>query len=341
MEICRATFDLGVVDGRNAEPTRITPDGKLDTCGSVSLSHSSHLQQVKDCRKYGLREVVLSGIGGKSKPLREAGLLHVDAGKGNLKKILCYKFDEHVGNTSRILLLSLRTIRDASIDILHHMDKSLEGISSPLLFLQDRKPRRSTKKGLYSRALASKKFLMIQKRKLHRGNSCAVFLASCTPAAKEYAEGRFIEDDEGQLHCLCEMDEDDKWMVPSHSLSQGIIQENRTTSLQDCYISPFAYEEHEAHMSEIQLRRIVDKMATEASEQGTDGDDLMVKDGKTFSKFSKDALEIREDVGAFILGKVRKMLLLYLDSSLSLLYLCSSFPLPYRSTNLLIKPLND
>ncbi len=83
-----------------------------------------------------MREVVLSGIGGKSKPLREAGVLHVDAGKGKVKKILCYKFDEHVGNTSRILLLSLRTIRDANIDILHHMDKSLEGISSPLLFLQ-------------------------------------------------------------------------------------------------------------------------------------------------------------------------------------------------------------
>jgi hypothetical protein len=180
------------------------------------------------------------------------------------------------------------------------MDKSLEGISSPLLFLQDRKLRKSMKKGLPSRALASKKFLMLQKRKLHRGNSCAVFLASSTPAARVYvyAEGRFIDDDEGQLHCLCEMDEDDKWMEPSHSLSQGIIQENRGTSLPDCI---------EAYMSEIQLRRIVDKMATEASEQRTDGDELMVKDGKTFSKFSKDALEIGEDVDAFILGKVRKI----------------------------------
>jgi hypothetical protein len=88
----------------------------------------------------------------KSEPLREAGFLHVDADKGKVKKILCYKFDEHVGNTSRILLLSLRTIRDANIDILHHMDKSLEGISSPLLFLHDRKPRKSKKKGLSSRA---------------------------------------------------------------------------------------------------------------------------------------------------------------------------------------------
>ncbi len=110
-----------------------------------------------------MREVVLSGIGGKFKPLREAGVLHVDAGKGKVKKILCYKFDEHVGNTSRILLLSLRTIRDANIDILHHMDKSLEGISFPLLFLQDRKLRKSTKKGLPSRALASKKFDVTEK----------------------------------------------------------------------------------------------------------------------------------------------------------------------------------
>ncbi len=233
----------------------------------------------------------------------------MDAGKGKVKKIMCYKFDEHVGNTSRILIFSLRTIRDANIDILHHMDKSLEGISSPLLFLQDRKLQKSTKKGLNSRALASKKFFMLKKRKLHRGDSCAVLLASSTPAAREYAEGRFIDDDEGQLHCLCEMNEDDtsRWMVPSHSLSQGMIQENMTTSLPDCYISPFAYEEHEAYMSEIQLRRIVDKMATEASEQGTDGDELMVQDGKTFSKFSKDALEIGEDVGAFIFGKVRKI----------------------------------
>jgi hypothetical protein len=59
VEICRATFDLGVIDGKSSEPAKITAEGKLDTCGSVCLSHSLHLQQIKDCRKYGLREVVL------------------------------------------------------------------------------------------------------------------------------------------------------------------------------------------------------------------------------------------------------------------------------------------
>ena len=104
-------------------------------CLSLSLSYSSHLQDIKDCRKYGLKEVVLSGIGGKSKPLREAGVLHVEAEGGKkLKKILCYKFDQRGGNTDKILLLSLRTTRDANIDILHHVDPSLERIYSPLLF---------------------------------------------------------------------------------------------------------------------------------------------------------------------------------------------------------------
>jgi hypothetical protein len=85
-------------------------------------------------------------------------VLLVDAGKGKVKKILCYKFDEHAGNTSRTLLLSLRTIRDANIDILHHMDKSLDGISSPLLFLHDKKPRKRRKKGICSRAKRQRSF---------------------------------------------------------------------------------------------------------------------------------------------------------------------------------------
>jgi hypothetical protein len=138
VEICRALFVLDVVGEGASSTVKRAVEGKLDTCGSVSLSHSSHLQNVKDCRKHGLKEVVLSGIGGQSKPLREEGVLHVDAAGGKVKKILCYKFDQRVGNTDKIILLSLRTIRDANIDILHHMNQSLDGISSPLLFLKDR-----------------------------------------------------------------------------------------------------------------------------------------------------------------------------------------------------------
>ena len=60
-------------------------------------------------------------------------------------------------------------------------------------------------------------------------------------------------------------------------------------------------------MSEIQLRGIVDKMARETSSQGTDGDEVMTKNGVVISKFSRDALETGAAVGAVILHKVRKV----------------------------------
>jgi hypothetical protein len=77
VKICRALFVLDVVGEVASSTVKRAVEGKLDTCGSVSLSHSSHLQDVKDCRMHGLKEIVLSGIGGQSKPLREAGVLHV------------------------------------------------------------------------------------------------------------------------------------------------------------------------------------------------------------------------------------------------------------------------
>ncbi len=70
-----------------------------------------------------------------------------------VKKILCYyKFDQRVGNTDKILLLSLRTIKDVNIYILHHMDQSLEGISSPLLCLKDKSIGGNKKKGMHGKA---------------------------------------------------------------------------------------------------------------------------------------------------------------------------------------------
>ncbi len=272
VEICRATFVLHARKKGERKENLISAEGKLDTCGSVSLSHSYHSQQVKDCRKYGLKEVVLSGIGGKSKPLRETGVLHVRTNMGAEKKILCYRCDERV---EQILLLSLRTIRDANIDILHHMDQSLDGISSPLLFLQDKDARINKKKGVTGKARASEKFLRQQRRKKDRGNACAVLLAFNTTAAREHAVARPQDKDERQLHCL--LDTDDENGQAFAALMRGLALEaeigpnlgsREGTSL-------YSFEEHEVFMSEIQLRGIVDKMAREASSQGTDGDEVI------------------------------------------------------------------
>ena len=43
----------------------------------------------------------------------------------------------------------------------------------------------------------------------------------------------------------------------------------------------------EVYMTEIQLRRIVDRTA---KEQQSDGDETMTKNGKVISKFSKEAM---------------------------------------------------
>ncbi len=68
VQICRALFKLDVVGEGTGNTIKQGVEAKLDTCGSVSLSHSSHLQDVKDCRKHGLKVVVLTGIGDSRNP---------------------------------------------------------------------------------------------------------------------------------------------------------------------------------------------------------------------------------------------------------------------------------
>ncbi len=109
---------------------------KLDSCGSVSLAHSKYLSSIKSCKQYNIPIVSLNGIGGRTHPLTSAGILsHVKPG-GKIIKFLCYVFDSPVGNTSEILLLGLRTIVDAEIDIRYHMKLSVEGISKMVRFIE-------------------------------------------------------------------------------------------------------------------------------------------------------------------------------------------------------------
>ncbi len=46
----------------------------------------------------------------------------------------------------------------------------------------------------------------------------------------------------------------------------------------------------EAYMTEIQLKRIVDSTNQEQGYQLSDGDEIMIKDGVSISKFSKEAM---------------------------------------------------
>jgi hypothetical protein len=52
----------------------------------------------------------------------------------------------------------------------------------------------------------------------------------------------------------------------------------------------------EAYMTEIQLKRIVDRTNQEEGKRLSDGDEIMVKDGVSISKFSKEAMGLGKDV---------------------------------------------
>ena len=52
-------------------------------------------------------------------------------------------------------------------------------------------------------------------------------------------------------------------------------------------------------MTEIQLRRIIDRTGSDMGEQQSDGDERMTKDGADISKFSKEAMTLGDDVYEF------------------------------------------
>jgi hypothetical protein len=54
----------------------------------------------------------------------------------------------------------------------------------------------------------------------------------------------------------------------------------------------------EAYMTEIQLRRIVERTAKDEINQLSDGDETMIKDGERISKFSTQAVGLGKDVYA-------------------------------------------
>ena len=146
-----------------------------------------------------------------------------------------------------------------------------------------------------------------QKGKYDRGNSCALLLASSTPIAKGYAQRKFKEHLDRTLHCLWEFNAKDLRALPPE-------EKDSTADVVDSFVSTaivreifHSCAEHESFMSEIQLRRIVDNMANETADQGTDGDEVMQKGGETISKFSKEALEIGAAVSEAILAKVREV----------------------------------
>ncbi len=92
---------------------------------------------IKPCKENGIPVVTLKGIGGKTQPLRTAAVLKIIRSHNRTLKLLCYVFDEVVGNTDNLLLVSMRTIKMTKIDIQHHINLSCEGECVPLKFIEE------------------------------------------------------------------------------------------------------------------------------------------------------------------------------------------------------------
>ncbi len=92
---------------------------------------------IKPCKEYGIPVVTLKGIGGRTQPLRTAGVLKIIESHNQTLRLLCYVFDEVVENTDNLLLLSMRAIKMAKIDIQHHINRSYEGECAPLKFIEE------------------------------------------------------------------------------------------------------------------------------------------------------------------------------------------------------------
>jgi hypothetical protein len=160
---------------------------------------------------------------------------------------------------------------------------------------------------MHGKGRAAENFQREQKRKYNRGKSCAVLLASSTPVAKRYAQRKFSGFSDHSLHCLWEFNAEDVRALPPEEEDIPTNAGKRSASNAIVMELIHSYAEHEAYMSEIQLRRIVDKMANESAAQGTDGDEVMQKGGETISKFSKGVSEIGAAVNEAILEKVREV----------------------------------
>jgi len=219
---------------------------KLDSCGSVSIAHSQLLTEVKETKEYKLRNIRLMGIGGTTHYLTKAGILKIKKDKGEYCRILCYVFDRSLGDTKQVVLLGLQTVMQAGINVLAHMQDSVNGKCTALKFWPN-------------------------------GMSFDEALKDIT-----------VDDD-----------------------IKRIFKKRKDKNPRDIYMSTDEYDEvtgqdmvnlainhievgntvvEEAYMTEIQLRRIVERTAKDEVGQLSDGDEIMVKDGERISKFSKQAM---------------------------------------------------
>jgi hypothetical protein len=271
-----------------------------------------------------------------------------------------YVFDTKVGSTEKMLLFSLKSMRQSNMHIIHHMDKLLQGTTAPLQFMEEPlqvKCKRKRASG-YSAKTSSEIFLMLQE-KIKMGKPPPRMYVKTSKISKKHLkeakENKDCEDahsnrlgveifsvgEVGGQHlplldstaqdedaCRIEDAEDTQasssfFPVSSrlrHSVLApiltcesmrglnshvGIADQGLGESTPLWEEHPENLDDHESLMTEIQLRRIVDRVALNKSEAVTDGDETMIKNGVTISKFSKESIHL---LGGSVLEEFKRII---------------------------------
>jgi hypothetical protein len=126
--ICSARVNLEI--NNNRQHTR-TVKAKLD--------YENLMIEIKPAGKYNLPPIRLRGIGGKTNLLNKIGILRIKQPQDNHCDLLCYVFNEVIGQTEEMLLISMSAIIQAKINILHHMGKSNQEECDDLQFWPNNK----------------------------------------------------------------------------------------------------------------------------------------------------------------------------------------------------------
>jgi hypothetical protein len=185
------------------------------------------------------------------------GIVQLSAPGEKVKRILCYVYDSPLGPIEKILLLSLQSVIESSINIVHHKNMSIKGRCGPLTFWPDNK---SLDQICWDITAIDLKPTLLRRSRQH-------------------------------IHETLDFDEMDGPMEWKELEQEAELV---NVAIQLLEIPDMIIEE--VYMTEIQLRRMVDRTAKEQQAHQSDGDETMTKNEQTISKFYKEAMNIGDEV---------------------------------------------
>ena len=240
------------------------------------------------------------------------GVLKGVTKNGAARTALCYVVDSTIAGDAAICLLGLRTLVDWGINLQHHMLEALQGHCSAVQLLQGGMTANALilnhlhghRQSILAQEIVQRIFLPGKVREEnptltrwlnHLAEDKAVATAMADPVLA------FISDRATAVDLQHYGRQDGVPVAPctcpiryASTISADLYKE----LVDDATITADAgsASSESVLMSEIQIRNIVDRLDNETAEQGTNGDETMVKDGQTISKFSRLAMKIGPNV---------------------------------------------